>query len=204
MVTRRDLRITVLLPILLMLPACGDPPKKAEGEKPPEPVTGLHALFQMFGTARSWAPDAQVLQMTSLHLAGAPTRPGKAAGWTATFVSPSLNQARSYTFSVVEASMSLHKGIWPDPPRAWRAGSSDRPFIIAAAKKDTDEIYEAAVKKAADYNQQHPGMTVSYILGMNSTYPNATWRVLWGESVSESAYSILYDASTGAFVEVLH
>jgi hypothetical protein len=106
MPTLRPARPLLIVPVILMMAACGDPPKKAEGERPPEPVTGLHALFQMFGTARSWAPDVQVLQMTSLHLAGVPTRPGKAAGWTATFVSPSLNQARVYTFSVVDASMT--------------------------------------------------------------------------------------------------
>lgn len=191
-----------LLAAVLLLAGCGEPPKKAEGEKPPEPVTGLHALFQMFGAARSWAPDVQVLHLTSLHLAGTPTRPGKAAGWQATFVSPSLQQARDYTFSVVEASMSLHKGIFPDAPRGWRAGS-DRPFLIAGARKDSDEAYQTALKKAADYDKQHPGMTVSYLLGMNSTYPDATWRVVWGESVSSSSFSVLIDAASGAFVETL-
>jgi len=114
----------------------------------------------------------------------------------------SLQQARDYTFSVVEASMSLHKGIFPDAPRGWRAGS-DRPFLIAGVRKDSDEVYQAALKKAAEYDKQHPGMTVSYLLGMNSTYPDATWRVVWGESVSSSSFSVLIDAASGAFVETL-
>jgi hypothetical protein len=186
----------------LLLAGCGEPPKKAEGEKPEEPVTGLHALYQMFGSARAWAPDVQVLHLTSLHLSGTPTRPGKAAGWQATFVSPSLQQARAYTFSVVEVSVSLRKGIFPDAPRTWRAGS-DHPFLIAGAKKDSDDAYQIALTKAADYNKQHPGMTVSYQLSLNPGYGDPTWRVIWGESVSSSAFSVLVDASTGAFVETL-
>ena len=193
---------SVLAGAVVLLAGCGEPVKRAEGEKPVEPVTGLHALFQMFGAARSWAPDVQVLHLSSLHLSGTPTRPGKAAGWQATFVSPSLQMARGYTFSVVEASMSLHKGIFPDAPRTWRAGS-DRPFLIAGARKDSDEAYQTALKKAADYDKQHPGMTVSYLLGMNSSFPDATWRVVWGESVSSSSFSVLVDAATGEYVETL-
>ncbi len=194
--------LTRFVALLTILAGCGEPVKRPEGEKPVEPVSGLHALFQMFGAARSWAPDVQVLHLSSLNLSGTPTRPGKAAGWQATFVSPSLQQARAYTFSVVEASVSLHKGIFPDAPRGWRAGS-DHPFLIAGAKKDSDDAYQIALKKAADYDKQHPGMTVSYLLGLNAGYGDPTWRVVWGESVSSSAFSVLVDASTGAYVETL-
>ena len=41
----------------LLLVSCSEPPVPKEPEKPPEPVTGRHALQQMFIAARTWAQD---------------------------------------------------------------------------------------------------------------------------------------------------
>ena len=77
--------------------------------------------------------------------------------------------------------------------------------LIAAAKKDTDEVYKTvmAQKKALDYTAKHPGMPITYLLEMNSTSPDAVWRVFWGESAGTSEFSGVVDATTGQFVESL-
>jgi hypothetical protein len=30
------------------------------------------------------------------------------------------------------------------------------------------------------------------------------WRVIWGESAGESSFSVLVDASTGDFIQIVH
>src|SRR5262245_35898888 len=99
--------------LLLLLAGCSDaPPKPVAKKAPPEPVTGQSGLYKMFQVARSWAPDAEVMKMTSLPIAGVTVEPGKAGAWEATFVSPSKGRARSYTYSVVEGEGNLHQGVF--------------------------------------------------------------------------------------------
>jgi hypothetical protein len=189
----------------LFLAGCGasvTETKKPEG--PPEAVTGLHALYQMYAASKAWATDGQVLKLTSIHVTDVPAKPGKAGVWQVTFVSPLLQQARTYTYSVTEESMTLHKGIDSGKAENWSAHGSDHPFLIAAAKFDSDQAYETALKKGADYSAKNPGMTIIYELEQTAVGSNAAWRVIWGESVSSSAFSVLVDATTGAYVETLH
>ncbi len=181
----------------------GTEPKKAEA--PPEPVTGLHALYQMFAATHAWAPDALIYEVNSIHVSDVKPQPGKAGAWQATFVSRSLQQSRIYTYSVIEASVSLHQGVTSSKAESWSGpNASSQPFAIAAAKIDTDAAYETALKKAADFDGKHPGMVITYQLEQNNGYNNAAWRVLWGESASTSEFSVLIDATTGAYVETLH
>lgn len=167
-------------------------------------MSGLHALYQMFAASHAWAPDAQVYKLESLAVTDVKPQPGKSGAWQVTFVSPSLQQSCMYTFSVNEESMSLHKGINAGKPESWsQPNASTRPFPIAAAKIDSDEAYQTALKKGADFNAQHPNMPISFELALTSSYNNAAWRVLWGDSPSSSPYSVLVDATTGAYVETL-
>ena len=200
-------KFSTAFPALLLLCAgCSTtPPRKPEEKAPPEPVTGLHALAQMFSSARLWAADVQILRLTSLHVGDLKPQPGKATAWQATFVAPSLGQSRVYTFSAVDISTSIRQGTFPDAPVPFSArGQSAQPFPIAAARKDTDEVYQTALQHAKDYDGKHPGMIINYLLELNNRSPDALWRVIWGESASTSAFSVLVDASTGAFVGVLH
>ncbi|MGI8988584.1 MAG: hypothetical protein ACR2I2_03230 [Bryobacteraceae bacterium] len=190
--------------LLITLASCSETPKKIEAEKPIEPVTGSHALFQMYTGARAWAQDLRVLRMTSINLPTVKPQPGRAGAWQVTFVSPSLGQSRTYTYSVIEASTTLRKGIFSENPRGWGGASgSERPFLIDAVKVDSDDAYKTAIAKAAAYNGKHPGMTMSYLLEMNDRFPDAVWRVIWGESAGTSGFSIFVDASTGAYLEKL-
>jgi hypothetical protein len=188
---------------LIMLTGCSSSaPKKAEPA--PEPVTGLHALAQMFSAARAWQPDVMVLRVNSLNMGSAMNPPGRAPAWQATFASQAAHQSRTYTFAIVDISTSVREGMFPDPPSPFSAGGQNaQPFIIAAAKRDTDEAYTTAFEHAADYVSKHPGIPTNYLLELNNRWPDATWRVIWGENASNSGFSVLVDATTGKFARVL-
>ncbi len=86
--------------LLWILTGCSDQSQPAEKKEPPkavEPVTGQVALYKMYQVVRSWASDAQVLKMSSIHLLEVPSVPGQAGAWEATFTSASKGRARSYT-----------------------------------------------------------------------------------------------------------
>lgn len=193
---------SALLLSLLFLGSCSETPKKKAPEKPPEPVTGRFALFQMFNAGRGWAPDIQILRLNSIHLPELKGEPGKAAAWEARFVSQASGRARNYTYSAIEAPGNLHKGVFAGLEESWSPsrGSAIQPFLIAAVKTDSDEVYRTALKKAADYEKKNPGKTISFILEHNNRFPDAAWRVIWGESAGSSNFSIFVDASTGAYL----
>ena len=90
-----------VLPILFVC-GCSDSTQPAEKKAvaPPQPIKGRSALYSMFNMARSWGPDAQVLQLNSIDLPDVKRERGKAAAWQATFVSEQLGRKRSYTYSL--------------------------------------------------------------------------------------------------------
>jgi len=158
----------------------------------------------MYQVARSWAADAQVLKMNSMLVAEVPDVPrGKAAAWEATFTSASKSQSRPYTFSIVEAQPNLHKGVFAGPEEGW-SGTGATPFLIMAVKVDTDKAYETALKQAGDYDKKNPRMPITLLLEKDPKFLNPVWRVVWGESVGTSAFSVFVDAFTGDFREKMH
>src|SRR3954452_9207115 len=126
--------------LFAILTACSDTPTstttaKKEPEKL-EPVGGQTAIFKMYQMARSWAPDAQVLKMQSMHLTEAKDGPpGMAPAWQAVFVSAAKSQSRSYTYSIVEGEGNLHKGAFAGPESGWSGPRGvEKPFLMAAVK----------------------------------------------------------------------
>jgi hypothetical protein len=187
------------------LSACSPASVKNEPVPPPEPVTGLHALAQMFSQARNWSPDVRILRVLSLQIGDIKPLPGKAPVWQATFVSATRGQARTYTYSVSDISTSVREGIFPDQAMSFSGSSQNaQPFLIQAAKKDTDELYDIALKHAKEYDERHPGTKINYLLELNNRSPNAAWRVMWGASPSNAGFSVLIDATTGTFLEALN
>jgi hypothetical protein len=178
--------------------------EKKEQEKPAEAVTGQSALFKMYQVARTWAPDAQVLRANSMIVNEMRDVPrGKAAAWEATFYSPALGQSRAYTFSVIEVLPALHKNVFAQQATAFSGQPSDAfPFI--AVKVDTDKAYQTALGKAADYEKKNPKLPILLLLEKTSRHPNPAWRVVWGETVGTSGFSVYVDASTGEYLETLH
>lgn len=204
------MRFRVLLPacaLLCVLSACSDQSAatKKEPEKPPEPITGLSAVFKMYQMARTWAPDTQVLNMTSAHMEGVPEGAGKAGAWEGTFTSASLGRARTFTYSVVEMLPELHKGVFAGPESSFSGAKGEsKPFLIQAVKTDTDAAYQTASAKATEYEKKNPGKRITFLLEKIDRFPDVVWRVIWGDSVGSSNFSVFVDASTGSYLETMH
>jgi hypothetical protein len=200
-------RLAVIAVLVCLFSGCSDAPKATPEKKAaiaPEPVKGRTALYQMYNMARGWSADVFVLNLHSIHLADVKQERGKAAAWQATFVSRQNNRARSYTYSVVEAEGNLHKGVFAGQEEGWSGPRpNQKPFMIAAVKTDSDEVFQTALKKAADYEKKNPGKTISFVLEQSDRFPDATWRVIWGESPGTSDFSIFVDASTGAYLQTM-
>jgi hypothetical protein len=199
--------LAVCLSSLLWI-ACSEPPPPAAKKEPAklaEPVSGQSALFKMYQKARTWSTDAQVLKLNSIHLADVPDAPGKTGAWQATFTSANLGKMQTYTFSVVEEEGNLHEGVFGTGEQAWSGSEGvDTAFDMRAASIDSPAAYKTADEKAADYDQKHPGMPISFQLEKTKQFNNPVWRVIWGESVGTSSFSIYVDASTGTFLEKMH
>jgi hypothetical protein len=197
------------LAFILVTAACNDAPKPAEKAKEPakpaEPVTGRYALYQMYQVARTWSGDLEILQVANIPLSDLKSTESKSGAWQATFASPSKSKARTYTYSVIEAGATLHKGVFAGLEEAYSGPRGQtKPFPIAAAKIDTDAAFETAKTKSADYIKKFPTKPVNYRLEWTSRYPDPAWRVFWGETLSTSDYSIFVDAATGDFLGKAH
>ena len=194
--------------LVLVLAGCSQPapPVKKEAEKPPEPIGGLSAFWKMYAVARSaWDKNCEVLKMGSIPLPQVPEVRGKSAAWEATFVSTSRGKSRSYTYSVVEAEGNLHKGVFAGLEEPWSGTSGQNlTFTPLAVKVDTDAAFETALKKAVDYEKKTPGKPISVLLEKVKKFQDPVWRLVWGESVGTSDFSIYIDASTGYYTETLH
>ena len=51
--------------------------------------------------------------------------------------------------------------------------------------------------------KKNPDMNILFVLELTSRHPNPNWRVVWGDSIGTSNYSILVDASTGQYSETM-
>jgi len=202
-------RILLLTASLFFLAACSESPqptanKKAEPVKPPEPVTGQFALYQMYNFARSWAPDLQAMGVRSVRLPQVQGTAGKSGAWEATFVSPGKGRGRLYTYSVVEAEGNLHQGVFGGIEESYSGPrGQNKPFPVTVVRVDPDKAYEVALKHGAEYVKAHPDMPITFMLELTPRNPNPTWRVLWGESVARSSFSVLVDSVTGDYVGTL-
>ena len=195
--------------LFLALAGCSQTPNKTAPkaeEKAPEPVGGLSALYQMYRPARNWAADAEVLKMGSIPMREANIKPvpGKAVAWQVTFVSPSRAKARSWTYSVIEGEGTLHKGAFAGLEEAWSGPRGiNKTFSMQAVKTDTEAAYKTALGKAAEYEKKNPGKPISFLLESTSKHPDPYWRVIWGESVGTSNFSVIVDAATGLYLETM-
>jgi len=193
----------------LLLAGCSEqpaPPAAAKKEEAkPEPVTGQSALFKMYQVARTWAPDAAVLKLDSVRVEGVPDQPGKSAGWEAVFTSEQKASSHAFTWYAVDQEPTIHKGVFAGSEEAYSAShGATTPFAIADVKIDTDAALATAKGKEEAFEKKNPGQPVIYLLERSSKWNHPAWRVIWGESVSTSGFSVFVDASSGTFLEIMH
>jgi hypothetical protein len=189
------------------LTSCSEPSKKDTQDvkpptTPPTPVTGRFAFQRMYIQARTWAPDAEPLRLLSFNLKEVSSEGGKCGAWQATFVSPARSKALTYTYSVVESPGNVHEGAFAGREESWSGPrGQEHPFLQQALRIDSDEAFEAAAKVSIDYLKKNPKMSVLFLLELTPRFPNPTWRVLWGETIGASDYSVFVDASTGRVLQ---
>jgi hypothetical protein len=196
-----------LAPAVLLLSACSDAPKTAsvkEPPKPPEALTGRQAFQRMYPQARGWAPDAQPLEIRSIALEQLKTEKGKSGAWQVVFVSASRAKAKTFTYSAVEGDGNLHEGVFGGIEENYTPRGDSSPFLIAAIKVDSDEAYQTAAAKSAEYLKKNPDKPVMFLMELTRRFPDVTWRVIWGGSVGTSDYSVFVDGTTGMFLERMH
>jgi|SRR5271165_648360 len=190
---------------LILLCSCsGSPPVKEPSkvaEAPPEPITGRHAFQQMYPQVRTWAIDALPVQLESINLPQVKGANGTAGAWQATFYSAASGRAKTYTWSAIDSPGNLHQGVFGGPDESARAPKT---FLLAAIRVDSDEAYKVAASKSADYIKKNPDKPVLFILELTNRFPQLVWRVVWGDSVNSSDYSVFVDAATGEFLEKVH
>lgn len=189
----------------LCVMSCSTTDTRKEAETKPaapvEPVTGLTGIYRCFGPTRVWAQDIQVLRAQNLFVKGRTAPPGKAFAWQVTFVSPSKQRLKHCTYSVVKDD-GLFEGVYNPNDEPYNGPSKlAQPFVVQAVKKDTEEIWEVALKNSKDYAAKNPDVPILMQLEFTERNPVAAWRVIWGTSVGGSAYSVFVDATNGLFLK---
>jgi hypothetical protein len=198
--------LLITIPAALILASCGGSPtetKAKEPEKPPEPVTARVALHQMYLMARTWALDVEVLQLQNIPLKAIPAADGKAGAWRGTFVSQSRRAAKTYNYSVIDDE-GLYKGVFGGPEETYTGPRGQAsPFNFQALKVDSDAALSTSLEKAQDYIKKNPDKPIHFLLENNKRFPNVTWRVIWGDTISLSNFSVFIDASTGDYLQTM-
>ena len=187
----------------LFLAACSDTPttETKAPERVSEPLTGRQAFQMTFPSARTWASDCEPIRIRSFNVENPKSKDGKAGVWEITYVSQSRGRGRVFTWSAIDSGESLHKGVFGNLEQAWSGPQGqDRPFATVAIKTDTPEALKTAIARSAEYLDK-PGKKpeVNFMLESSTRFPNPSWRVFWGQTVSSAEWSIFVDASTGQY-----
>jgi hypothetical protein len=200
----RRLLLACAAVVVIATGCSSEPPRqtKKADETPPEPVTGQSAFWKMYPVARTWAPDVQALMLRNIPLEQIKAEPGKAGAWEATFVSASKQQSRVYTYSVIEAGGNLHKDVFHGLAEAWAGPrGQQRPWPVQAFKVDSDKAWEVAKGESAEYMKKNPDKPINFLLEQTPRHPELAWRVIWGDTIATSNYSVYVGASTGKYLE---
>jgi hypothetical protein len=194
------MKILFPLAAILLLSACSDaPPVKKAPEKPPAPLTGREGFYKTYPAAHTWSTDALPMRVRSIDLNELKAEGGRAAAWEVTYTSETKGRSKVYTWSAVEAE-GIHQGVFGNQDDAWRPGGPEKSFPIQALKVDTPDVLQTAIEHSVTYfknlgTKPHP----KFVLEYTSRYPNPSWRVYWGDSVSTAEWSVFVDAATGAY-----
>lgn len=185
--------------------ACTPAPEPvSKQEPPPEPVDGQKAFFQSYVAARGWSADVLGLRLESVNIPELKAVGGRFGAWRSTFVSPSKGRIIVYNYSVVQSSGKFIKGVFQDHEEGYSAGL-EKPWPVSAFKIGSEAAFKTAVERpeTQQYLKKNPDKPVVLLLEQTKRHPNLAWRVVWGESVSRSDYSVFVDASTGQYLEVM-
>ncbi|HWE49267.1 MAG TPA: hypothetical protein VG273_05740 [Bryobacteraceae bacterium] len=208
---KKNLLLSAAIFGLMGLAACSSQPAPTEAKTdtkaaekkpagPPEPVTAKTAYYEMYTPAHAWAPDLLPLSLVSGEVQGVKNADGKFGFWTAVFASPSLHQARTYTYSVADQLPNIQKGVKAEGTEAWAGPTqAQMTFQNSDFTIDSDAAYKIAAEKAADFLKEHPDKAVSFTLGAAHRFPSPVWYIIWGDA--KSGYAVYLSASSGSIMK---
>jgi hypothetical protein len=154
----------------------------------------------MYKPARTWAPDLLPLSLISNEVPSMKSGDGKFPMWTAVFVSPSLRQARTFTYSVVDDGAAIHKGVGVGGAEPWSGATpKSSPFQTTGFAVNSDAAYKTAYAKAEAWVMKHPGKKVAFSLGSAARFPAPVWFIIWGDT--KSGYAVYVNATTGSVIK---
>jgi hypothetical protein len=198
------MRFLAFVSFILLLSSCSDTSTetKKEPEKPPAPVTAQSAFLYTYPAARAWAGDSLPIRIRSINLADVPSDNGKAGAWEISYVSASLQEARIFTWSAIEASETLHKGIFGGKPQTWNGSDGQqKPFMASDFHIDSPKALETATEAAKTYlNKPGTKPAINFLVEFTPRFPDPVWRVMWGESAGSAEFTVFVDATTGKLV----
>jgi hypothetical protein len=170
---------------------------KTPAAGPPQPVTAKAAFWPMYTSARNWSPDVVALKLTAEDVTGFKNEAGKAAMWQATFGSPSLHQARVYSYSIASVPPDVFKGVVAGLGMSWGGETRDAmPIDLSSFNTDSDAAYQAAAAEAGPWLKKNPTKELSsFALGSTYRFDAPMWYLMWGDKTS--GYVALVDASSG-------
>ena len=199
------MRVFVPLSLILLLSACSRLLLKRRSKNlknRPLQSADVGISTDLSGRA-SWAGDSLPLRIRSINLTDVPSEAGKAGAWEITYVSPSQQAARIYTWSAIEASGSLHKDIFAGKAQAWSpSGGQEKPF---AGERLSASILRRRLKRPGPSPKlilDKPGEkpAINFWWSSRRRFPNPVWRVMWGETAGSAKYTVFVDAATGQMV----
>lgn len=176
------------------------PEKKAEAPKPETTFeTGRSAFQRMYVSARTWAPDVQLVRLESQPTKEDP-KDGRSAAWSAVFVSASKQNVRNYSWSGL--ATEGEKGVQPGSMDYYSASNaSTRPFDLSFLKVDSTKAFEVADKKGgAALLKKDPNQPIKYMLFFDPAKQRLLWRVIYGNSANDAKLKVLVNATNGDFV----
>jgi hypothetical protein len=207
---KRLFKYVTAVSAVLVLAACSEAPKpatpdktaeseaKKEPPKPPEAVAAQSAFYEMYKPARTWATDLLPISLASDEVAGVKNADGKAGKWVAVFVSPSLHQARTFTYAVASDATTL-KGVNVGGAQSWSGPTPKmQPFQTTEFVVNSDAAYKAAYAKGEEWVKKHPDAKVTLALGSAKRFPAPVWYVLWGNE--KNGFAAYVNATTGTIV----
>jgi len=176
--------------------AAGTVPQNTATGATVEPVAAKTAFWEMYKPARGWAADLMVLSLGSNEVPGVNSDAGKFGMWTAVFVSPGRQEARTFTYSVV-ANGNTPKGVSAGAAQRWTGSTpQSQAFRVSDFAIDSDAAYRAALTKAGAWVKQHPDKKAALTLGSASRFSVPVWYVMWGSKTA--GYSMFVNAMSGA------
>ena len=169
--------------------------KKNEPPPPPEAVPAMTAFWEMYKPAYGWAKDLLPLSLAANNVPGYKNQGGKAFLWTAVFVSPSQNAARTYYYSVVDSPVAP-KGVTARAVQSWGGMTRDsRPFQTTQVAINSDAAYKTASEAAGNWLKKHPDKEASISLMSGARFPSPVWFIVWGDK--KDGYVAYVNATTG-------